>query len=248
MTIEQLAAASGMTVRNIRAHRARGLLPAPDVKDRVGHYGVEHLARLRLISEMQAEGFNLHAIGRLLEQTNGHPEQVLSLRHAVSAPFESEQPEVFTASELQERFADQADSDALAHAIRAGTLVPLGDGRFEAPAPALLQAADELVALGVPLSHVLEVDSKVRAKARAVAKEFVRLFLEDVWQPFAQAGYPPERWAEVTESIERLRPLSSRALLAAYQLTMTREVEKAFGRELQRLTERSPSRASSWGS
>ena len=29
LTIEQLAAESGMTVRNIRAHRARGLLPAP---------------------------------------------------------------------------------------------------------------------------------------------------------------------------------------------------------------------------
>jgi len=39
LTIEQLAADSGMTVRNIRAHRARGLLPAPEVRERVGYYG-----------------------------------------------------------------------------------------------------------------------------------------------------------------------------------------------------------------
>ena len=42
----------------------------------------------------------------------------------------------------------------------------------------------------------------------------------------------------MTESIEHLRPLSSRVLLAAYQLMMTHEVEAAFGRELERLTKR----------
>src|ERR1700674_2463829 len=100
LTIEQLAAQSGMTVRNIRAHRARGLLPAPDVRERVGYYGLEHLARLRLIKEMQADGFNLRAIDRLLEQTHGDPEQLLSLKQALNTPFETEQPRVFTVSEL----------------------------------------------------------------------------------------------------------------------------------------------------
>jgi hypothetical protein len=64
----------------------------------------------------------------------------------------------------------------------------------------------------------------------------VRLFLDDLWKPFAAAGYPEDRWAEITESIERLRPLSSQALLAAYQLTMAEEMEAAFGRELERMT------------
>src|SRR5437762_13257751 len=69
LTIEQLAAESGMTVRNIRSHRARGLLPAPEVRDRVGYYGPQHVTRLRLIQELQAEGFNLKGIERLLEQS-----------------------------------------------------------------------------------------------------------------------------------------------------------------------------------
>ena len=43
MTIEQLSARSGFTVRNIRSHGARGLLPAPEVRDRIGYYGSEHL-------------------------------------------------------------------------------------------------------------------------------------------------------------------------------------------------------------
>ena len=39
LTIEQLAAETGMTVRNIRAHQARGLLDPPEVRLRVGYYG-----------------------------------------------------------------------------------------------------------------------------------------------------------------------------------------------------------------
>jgi DNA-binding transcriptional MerR regulator len=236
LTIEQLSAQSGMTVRNIRAHRARGLLPAPEVRERVGYYGSEHLARLQLIQEMQADGFNLRAIQRLLEETHGRPEQLRSLREAVHAPFETEQPQVFTLAELESRFGGQVDRRLLARAERIGMLVGLGDDRYEAPMPSLLDAAEEVVRRGVPLTHALTVTGKVRDQCKVVAREYVKLFLDDVWKPFAEAGYPQERWSEVTESIERLRPLSSRALLASYQLTMSQEVEAAFGRELERLT------------
>jgi DNA-binding transcriptional MerR regulator len=236
LTIEQLAAGSGMTVRNIRAHRARGLLPAPEVRERVGYYGEEHLARLRLIAQMQGEGFNLKAIGRLLEEMHSRPEHLLSLREAVSTPFESEQPKVFTAEELRERLGEDADAKTLAKAEQLGLLTGLGDGRYEAAMPSLLDAAEEVVQRGVPLGHALSVIAKVRSQCKTIAREFVKLFLDDLWQPFAQAGYPEERWSDVTESIERLRPLSSRALLAAYQLTMSQEVEAAFGRETERLT------------
>jgi DNA-binding transcriptional MerR regulator len=236
LTIEQLSAESGMTVRNIRAHRARGLLPAPEVRERVGYYGPEHVARLKLIQQMQADGFNLRAIARLLEETQSRPEQLLGLREAVSVPFETEQPRVFTLGELRERFGAQADAKTFERAQRLGLLTPLGEDRFEAPMPSLLDAAEEVVGRGVPLAHALTVVAKLQQQCKAIAREFVRLFLEDLWKPFAAAGYPQERWAEVTESIDRLRPLSSQALLAAYQLTMTREVEDAFGREIERLT------------
>jgi hypothetical protein len=81
------------------------------------------------------------------------------------------------------------------------------------------------------------VHARLQGEWLVQRREYVKLFLEDLWKPFAAAGYPQERWAEVTESIERLRPVSSRALLASYQLSMSQEVEAAFGRELERLTE-----------
>jgi DNA-binding transcriptional MerR regulator len=70
LTVEQLAAEVGMSVRNIRNHHARGLLPAPEVRARVGYYSSEHVARIRLILDLQADGYNLTDIERLLAGQN----------------------------------------------------------------------------------------------------------------------------------------------------------------------------------
>ncbi len=236
LTIEELAARTGMTVRNIRSHRARGLLPAPEVRDRVGYYGPEHLARLRMIQELQADGFNLKGVERLLNHSVGAAEQFLSIRRALDE-FDGEQPRTFTRDELSERFGTDPD-DALKRAIKAGALVPVDEDRFEAPFPSLLDAAEGVVAAGVPLDHAIVVLDKVRGRCRSISHEFVKLFLEDVWKPFEEDGYPDERWPEVREALDRLRPLSLQALVAIYRMTMSDEVEKALGKQLERMANR----------
>src|SRR5438067_9647179 len=112
LTIEQLAAEVGMSVRNIRNHHSRGLLPPPEVRARVGYYNGEHVARLRLIQDLQADGFNLAAIERLLSGSDGVASRLLGLRHAVTAPFDPETPEVITADELEQRFGRVDAKDA----------------------------------------------------------------------------------------------------------------------------------------
>ena len=52
-----LARAAGTTVRNVRVYQDRGLLPPPEVRARVGYYNAEHVARLRPILDLQADGF-----------------------------------------------------------------------------------------------------------------------------------------------------------------------------------------------
>jgi DNA-binding transcriptional MerR regulator len=236
LTIEQLAARSGMTVRNIRSHRARGLLPAPEVRDRVGYYGPEHLARLRMILELQAEGFNLKGIEHLLERSPGPAEEFLSLKRDLGASFETEEPQAFTREELAARFPSEDPDATLKRSIEAGGLIPVGDGRYEARAPSLLDAAEGVLEQGVPLEHALAVIAKVQDRCKSIAREFVRLFMEDVWKPFEEAGYPEDRWPEVRRSIEQLRPLSTQALMAVYQITMSDQVDSAFGKQLERLS------------
>lgn len=69
LTIDELAARAGVTVRTVRFYGARGLLPPPDIGPRrVGHYGAEHLSRLALIEELQQQGLTLAAIERYLAQ------------------------------------------------------------------------------------------------------------------------------------------------------------------------------------
>ena len=72
LTIDELARRAGMTVRNVRAHQSRGLLPPPEIRGRTGYYGAEHADRLELIKDLQAEGFSLEVIGRILERSPGY--------------------------------------------------------------------------------------------------------------------------------------------------------------------------------
>src|ERR1700710_1025079 len=118
LTIEQLAAETGITVRNIRSHRARGLLPAPEVRDRVGYYGPEHVDRLKMIQELQGDGFNLKGIERLLTQNIGPAEQFISFKRAIDS-FDGEEPQTFTRKDLAERFGSDI-GDALKRAVDAG--------------------------------------------------------------------------------------------------------------------------------
>jgi DNA-binding transcriptional MerR regulator len=236
LTIEELAAETGMTVRNIRSHRARGLLPPPEVRDRVGYYGPEHLGRLRMIQELQTDGFNLKGIEKLLNQNVGAAEQFLSFRRELDG-YDGEQPITFTREELAERFGEGID-EAVKRTVDVGALVAVGEDRYEAPYPSLLEAAEEIVATGVSLDHALTVLEKVRSRCKSISHEFVRLFLDDVWKPFEREGYPDERWPEVRAALDRMRPLSLQALAALHRMTLSDEVERALGKQLERMANR----------
>jgi DNA-binding transcriptional MerR regulator len=234
LTIDELARETGMTVRNIRAHQSRGLLPAPEIRGRTGYYGPKHVARLQLISEMQADGFNLEAIKRLLSVSGEAVEQVLGFKRELMAPFGVEEPEFMDAAELQERWGGPPDRKLLARAEKLGLIRPLGEGRFEIPSPTLFHAGEQVRALGVPAEKVLAVAEQIRRRSEAIAQSFVDLFLEGVWKPFLEGGRQEEEWPRVREALDRLRPLASDAVLASFQRAMTDAVEQAFGRELER--------------
>ncbi|HEX7279660.1 MAG TPA: MerR family transcriptional regulator [Solirubrobacterales bacterium] len=233
LTVEQLAYETGMSVRNIRNHQSRGLLPPPEVRARVGYYGPEHVARLRLIQEMQGEGFKLSAISRLIGEHGADADRFVGLRQAVTAPFATEQPEVYERAELVEKFGTD-DDRLIEKAKKLGLLVDLGDDRYEAPSPALIRAAEEVLGMGIELPAALAVIEKLERNAQSSARTFVELFVDELWKPFDEAGRPEEGWEELIAAIGRLRPLAFDALNATFRLTLTSEIEKAFGEVLER--------------
>jgi DNA-binding transcriptional MerR regulator len=236
LTIDQLAQSVGMTVRNVRAHQARGLLAPPTIRGRTGYYGPEHVARLELIKDLQGEGFNLESIRRIIDRTPaGSTAEVLDFTRALTAPFTDEQPQVVSLDELRERWGEQLTPELARRILELGFVRPLGDERFEVLSPRLERGAEELVKLGLPLEAAVEVTGRVGRHVEAVARVYVELFLEHVWRPFERAGEPEEEWPRVRETLDRLRPLAAEAVLAIFGLTMTREVEHALERELAQL-------------
>jgi DNA-binding transcriptional MerR regulator len=227
LTIEQLAAESGMTVRNIRSHQARGLLAPPEVRLRVGYYGPEHVRRLELIRDLQDEGFNLNGIKRLLDNSDGSAERLARFKRVIASPYD-EEPGRLNAQELVEKFPAGA-VEVLERAQRLGVLVPDGDGEYDVPSPSLLAVAEEVASRGISIEGALEVFADIERHCDAVARAFVRLFVREVWRPFQAADMPTERWPEIEQSIERLRPLASEALIAIFQQRMRTQIEAAFG-------------------
>jgi DNA-binding transcriptional MerR regulator len=238
LTIEQLAAQSGMSVRNIRAHQARGLLSPPDVRRRVGYYGPQHVAQLELIRDLQAEGFNLAGIKRLLDDRLGTAERVSHFRQAL-ADADPQRAETLTVAELGRRFRvdpEQAPR-VLERAQRLGILMAAGDGHYQAPSAALLQVAEQVVERGVSLDGALAVFEEIERNCDAVSAAFVSLFMREVWEPFQSEGMPVSRWAEIEESIERLRPLATDALVAIFGERMRAQIDAAFGQLTRGLSE-----------
>jgi DNA-binding transcriptional MerR regulator len=239
LTIDELAQRAGTTVRTIRAYRERGLLPPPRMRGRTGLFGAGHLQRLRLITEMQREGFNLEAIRRLLELgATGGGDQ---LRQLIARPFEEEPPELLSVDDLRRRFGAEVDAEVLARARRLGLVRVRDDGQIEVTAPALMRAGEEVLALGVPLDAALEVVESLVKHSAAVAHLFIRLFVTHILQPFEDdASRVEERLPELADAVERLRPLATDALVAVFQRTMTRALEHVGEVPLDDLVQQAP--------
>jgi DNA-binding transcriptional MerR regulator len=232
LTIEQLAARSGMTVRNIRAHVTRGLLPPPRMQGRTAFYGPEHVARLELVTGLQQQGFNLAAIRKLVAgPTAPSPEETVSFYRTALGPWLTEAPEAYGEDELAEQFGLVPDPELVRRLERLGLLERLGDGRVRVLNPTILRIGRELAGMGFDLERLVEVLQVLLQHSRAVADAFVAMFMATHWAAYVDAGMPPERLPELSRVIQALQPLAAQAVVAAFQQEMTQATGHAFDRE-----------------
>jgi DNA-binding transcriptional MerR regulator len=162
LTIEQVAEATGMTVRNVRAYQQRGLLPPVRREGRRVTFGHDHVARLRLVRALHDHGLRLRTISDLLERGTADAElarlsrQTLTpgWRQAVRVPLHPENVELF----------ERARPGTLEEMERAG-LISRPDGRPHANVAGLglisalsargvdLDTGSRLVFLGAEAAH-----------------------------------------------------------------------------------------------
>lgn len=212
LRIDELAARTGTTSRNIRAYQARGLLQRPELDGRTGYYDEEHVRRLEIIDELQGRGFSLEAIRAVIDtwSKGGDLGHLIGFRHLIAAPFSDEEPVEMGVEELLDDFPDARDDWSLIQrAVELEMVTLADDGRVVVPSPMLLDAGRELIRLGVPLVEILDLVELLREEIQRIADRFLRIVSDYAIGPLVEeAELSPERVNEVTGPLERLRPIS----------------------------------------
>ncbi|MFG3027713.1 MerR family transcriptional regulator [Streptomyces sp. NPDC048253] len=224
LTVDELAARAGVTVRTVRFYGTKGLLPPPVIGPRrVGHYGAGHLARLALIEELRRQGLTLAAIERYLDRLPpGLDAHDLAVHRAVVASWAPVAVETVPRAELPRRAGralSEEDVDRLAAMGVLGAGDPAGEDAYRVDA-GLLRLGVRL--LDVPLSPeaILAARTVLLDHARAAAHELSRLLREEV----------PERDAQAVRSLSaHMQPLVVQALLTAFQRSLTEELREWLG-------------------
>jgi DNA-binding transcriptional MerR regulator len=209
VTIDELARRAGTVSSTVRLYQSRGLLPPPARVGRMAFYGPGHLARMRLIGQLQERGFSLAAIKELADgwEAGRDLADVLGLEQRAAA-WAAEEPMHLRLSELRHRLPRGTLSPGvLRRAVKLGLLQPERRG-FRIASPRFLETGIELVKLGIPVDAVLDEYERLTQTTADIATRFTELFERHLWQPFAEAGMPPERIGQLTATLERLGPLA----------------------------------------
>ncbi|MET8450780.1 MerR family transcriptional regulator [Streptomyces sp. NPDC005209] len=215
LTIDELAARTGVTVRTVRFYSTKGLLPPPVIGPRrVGHYGPEHLARLVLIEELQHQGMTLAAIERYLRQLPPDlTARDLAVHRAVVSSWAPDSAETLSREELGRRAGRDLTEEDLDRLAAMNVVTRAGDAyRVDL---GLLRLGVEL--LDVPLSQesILAARNVLLEHSRAAAHELSQVLRGEV----------SERDAEDVRSLSaHMQPLVVQALLTTFQRSLKQEL------------------------
>lgn len=224
MRIDELAVAAGVTSRTIRDYQARGLLPPPRLEGRTGWYSPEHLARLELIDDLQARGFSLAAVKATLDAwaQGADLQGLLDLEQLLLAPWgdAEHQAREMPVTELLERFQFLDDlPGAISKAVDSGLLEPREDA-FLAPAPVILEAAEDLLRLGMDLDDLLELLAETQQDTERIADRFVERVAPEVIRQLEADGV-----AAALDTVRRLRPYALGAVRAVLDASLRTAIE-----------------------
>lgn len=239
LTIDQLAAKVGMTVRNVRAYASRGLIPAPRLVGRTGYYREEHASRLRLIRDLIDRGYTLAAIERTVLNNSSLPAgHALALLNTLDNPLgKQEEPEVVSRDALAAAAGIEPDDDLVSRLADSGLVEQVDEHTLRLLRPSIVHAGTQAIALGLSKESTMAMLPVLAEHLRPIAQQFVDQFREQIWHPFAESGMPEEEWPEVLQRIKAVLPVAGQAVLAVFRDQLTSVIDEALGEELQSLAD-----------
>lgn len=217
LTIGDLSECTGLSVRNIRAYQARGLLQPPVRRGRTGYYGPEHVARLELICALREDGFNLAAIGTLVARGPEFITRVQQLR-ADLEPASSSGHEWVPMDAESVRLTQEYSPSAIDRFIQQGTIRRDADGTLVNPT-GLAQTAWILNRHGATPGAIIELLFEVERHARRMATTYVEFLSASDW------GIPRNGEldvAHIRDTYAQLQPAAIRMMSILFEIALAK--------------------------
>ena len=233
LTIDELAAAVGTTVRTTRYYASLGLVPAPERRGRIAYYGPVHRARLELVRALQDHGFTLQAIERVL---GGIPLDAsvedLALQRAMLTSWTSEPPAVLTRRQLEKKAGRRLSDADLRVLTTVGSIEPVGgEGAAEGwRALPHLAVGVQLLDVDVPEESLGLAEAAIRRHMEALADELTTILHTQVLEPYRREASSPEDALHLEQTVAQLRRLTLEAVVSGFQRAANAVITRSLSR------------------
>jgi len=223
MRLDELARRAGVASTTVRLYQNKGLLPGPRLVGRTGYYGEHHLTRLHLIARLQAEGFSLAGIGRLLDSWEQGRDlaALVGVEEQLDALLGRTDEVVLDPADFAAHFPPGTlTPDLVAHATALGLVRGTEDGRIAVPDRRFLDSGAALARLGVPADVLLDEWEQLLTSTDAIASRFVGLFITHLAPPGWQDGINEATTARIAAALAELRQQAEQVLLTAFDASL----------------------------
>lgn len=209
--LQDLARVSGVSARNIRAYRERGLLDPPRRVGRAALYDDYHLSQLNTISELLRRGFNSTHIADFFTSMRQGTDlaDILGLQRAVLGPRAE-------SGTRGRPLALDPDSEE-ARKLVSYDMAEIAGGRvmiLDADAAEILtRSPDHLLYVRALLRFIEAADDSVDGLAKAFVASLVELYGARVGSNYLPK---PEEMDEIRQVVEDYRALGEKAMAARF--------------------------------
>lgn len=227
MTIDELSAKAGTSVRTTRYYASLGIIPAPVRRGRVAYYGDHHLARLEMVRALQDHGFTLQAIERYLTSVPaGASTEELALQRAMLTSWTTEPPERLTRRQIDERAGRPLDAAEL-EALIAMSALEVDSSEY-----VVLPGFDlglQMLELDLPMTSLTQATEAIDRHMSALADELTEILRTQVVRPYREQSISGET-SRLEHTLPTLRRLVLEGVVVGFQRAANQVIQRSLSR------------------